>query len=175
MQCTTVEIKARSTRHTAIRQLLKSKNADYQGLDHQIDTYFNVPYGRLKLREGAIENYLIHYQRENKQGPKQSNVSLFKSNPESSLKEVLTRALGTQVVVDKQREIYWIENVKFHIDEVKNLGTFIEIEAIDQTGVRGLEKLHQQCEFFLNLFGIANQDLLSESYSDLLIRKTQSI
>ena len=175
MQCTTVEIKARSTQHTAIRQLLKSKNADYQGKDHQIDTYFNVQHGRLKLREGAIENYLIHYQRENKQGPKQSNVSLFKSNPDSSLKEVLTKALGTHVVVDKQREIYWIENVKFHIDEVKKLGTFIEIEAIDQTGTLGLEKLHQQCEFFLKLFGIANQDLLSESYSDLLIRKTQSI
>ena len=34
--------------------------------------------------------------------------------------------------MDKKREIYFIHNVKFHIDNVKNLGTFIEIEAIDE-------------------------------------------
>jgi len=168
-----IEIKARSNNQDQIRALLKSKKAEFKGLDHQIDTYFNVNFGRLKLREGEIENHLIHYQRENKEGPKQSNVTLFKSDPKSSLKEILTKALGILVVVDKNREIYFIENVKFHIDTVVNLGTFVEIEAIDDDGTKGKETLLEQCQYFLDLFKIQKRDLISVSYSDLLMEKTK--
>ena len=166
-----IEIKAKSDNQAQVRAVLKSKNAQFHGVDHQVDTYFSVPFGRLKLREGKIENYLIHYERENKEGPKQSNVILFKSDPKSSLKELLTKGLGVLVVVDKQREIYFIDNVKFHIDVVKNLGTFVEIEAIDKEGTIGKEKLVEQCQHFLDLFAIAESDLISVSYSDLLLQK----
>ncbi len=62
-----IEIKAKSNNQDMIRKILQSKNADFKGVDHQIDTYFKVNVGRLKLREGNIENSLIHYQRENKE------------------------------------------------------------------------------------------------------------
>src|SRR3989338_1716527 len=166
-----IEIKAKCNDHEKIRAILKSRNADFKGTDHQIDTYFKVNNGRLKLREGNIENFLVFYERENKKGPKQSNVILFKSDPNSSLKEILLTSLGTLVVVDKQREIYFIENVKFHIDTVKNLGTFMEIEAIDIDGSFGKEKLLEQCQNYLDLFGIPKNDLISVSYSDLLLQK----
>jgi adenylate cyclase, class 2 len=167
-----IEIKAKSNNQDAIREILKSKNADFKGIDHQIDTYFKVNNGRLKLREGEIENHLIHYQRENKEGPKQSDVTLFKSDPESQLKEILTKALGVLVVVNKKREIYFIDNVKFHIDIVEDLGTFVEIEAIDNDGTIGKDKLIEQCQFFLDLFKIPQEDLIPVSYSDLLLEKT---
>ena len=166
-----IEIKAKCSDHEKIRSILKSRNADFKGTDHQIDTYFKVNNGRLKLREGNIENFLVFYERENREGPKQSNVILFKSDPNSSLKEILLTSLGILVVVDKQREIYFIENVKFHIDTVKNLGTFMEIEAIDSDGAFGKEKLLEQCENYLKLFGIPKDDLISVSYSDLLLAK----
>ena len=166
-----IEIKAKSNNQDAIREILKSKNADFKGVDHQIDTYFKVNNGRLKLREGKIENHLIHYQRENKEGPKQSDVTLFKSDPKSSLKEILTKALGILIVVNKKREIYFIDNVKFHIDVVEDLGTFVEIEAIDNDGTIGKDKLLEQCQFFLDLFKISQDDLISVSYSDLLLQK----
>ena len=166
-----IEIKAKSNNQDAIREILKSKTADFKGIDHQIDTYFKVNNGRLKLREGKIENHLIHYQRENKEGPKQSDVTLFKSDPKSSLKEILTKALGILVVVDKKREIYFIDTVKFHIDVVEDLGTFVEIEAIDNDGTIGKDKLLEQCQFFLDLFKISQEDLISVSYSDLLLKK----
>jgi len=62
-----IEIKAKSNNQDKIRELLKSKHADFKGVDHQIDTYFKVNFGRLKLREGNIENNLIHYNRENRE------------------------------------------------------------------------------------------------------------
>jgi adenylate cyclase, class 2 len=166
-----IEIKARSDNQDAVREILRSRKADFKGTDYQIDTYFKVNNGRLKLREGKIENQLIYYQRENKEGPKQSDVVLFKTDPESSVKEILTKALGVLVVVDKKREIYFIDNVKFHIDAVKDLGAFVEIEAIDNDGSIGQDKLLEQCRFYLDLFNIDQKDLIAVSYSDLLLRK----
>ena len=165
-----IEIKARCANQEKIREILKAHQADFKGFDHQVDTYFKVNIGRLKLREGDIENHLIFYERENKEGPKQSNVILSKTEPGSSLKESLTKALGVLAVVDKQREIYFIENVKFHLDNVKSLGTFVEIEAIDKTGNIGKEKLLEQCHHYLQLFGIKESDLLKDSYSDEILK-----
>ncbi len=164
-----VEIKARCDEHDKIRAYLRSRSADFKGIDHQIDTYFNAINGRLKLREGDIENHLIHYERSDQEGPKQSRIILYDSEPGSSLKEVLSRALGVLVVIDKKREIYFVGNVKFHIDTVENLGTFMEIEAIDDQGKFGLQELHEQCEFYLKELGIEEEDLISRSYSDMLL------
>lgn len=166
-----IEIKAECPSHEYVRQVLTRERARFQGTDHQIDTYFNCKNGRLKLREGNIENFLVHYQREDKQGPKQSNVTLFKSEPGSSLKDLLTQSLGVLVVVDKSREIYWVDNVKFHLDIVVNLGSFVEIEAIDYDGTIGRDELLEQCQHYLQLFQIPPQALIARSYSDLLLEK----
>lgn len=164
-----IEIKAKSIDQEKIREILIAHGADFKGTDHQIDTYFKINKGRLKLREGKIENNLIYYEREDKSGPKQSNVILLKSDPNSSLKEILIKSLEVLVVVDKKREIYFIDNIKFHLDYVDGLGTFVEIGAIDKEGTIGKEKLLEQCEIFLNLFSIPKEDLVSKSYSDLLL------
>lgn len=114
-----IEIKAKCDDHSKIRRILKAHNADFRGIDHQIDTYFKVSSGRLKLREGNIENRLIFYSRKNQSEPKHSSVVSTEIDPNSSPKEVLTDALGVLIKVDKKREIYFIDNVKFHIDIVK--------------------------------------------------------
>lgn len=165
-----VEIKARTTRTGEIRALLQAKNADFRGTDHQVDHYFNVPEGRLKLRSGNIEHSLIFYRRNNQAGPKDSSVSLTKVDTQTladNLAATLDQALGTWVKVDKQREIYFIDNVKFHLDTVDGLGTFLEIEAIgDRASER--EDLLAQCEHFMRYLGVAEDDLVENSYSDLL-------
>ncbi len=73
--------------------------------------------------------------------------------------------------VDKKRNIAFIDNVKFHIDEVKGLGSFMEIEAIDIDGSIGLNKLQDQCAFYLEKLAIKEEDLIEISYSDLLLNK----
>lgn len=168
---TNVEIKAQCSNNGRIRDILKSERADFKGIDHQIDTYFKVNYGRLKLREGNIENNLIYYERENQAGLKQSKIILFKAAPESTLKAILENSCDVLAIVDKMREIYFIENVKFHIDIVKNLGEFIEIEAIDSDGSIGKNKLSEQCNMYMRLFEINESDLISDSYSDLILSR----
>ena len=106
MSLTNIEIKARCSNHDQIRVILKSRNAMYAGVDQQTDTYFKVNHGRLKLRERNIEKNLIWYERENIAGPKKAEIILFRSDPSSSLKEILARSLGIMVVVKKEREIH---------------------------------------------------------------------
>jgi predicted adenylyl cyclase CyaB len=82
--------------------------------------------------------------------------------------------MGIKVVVDKLRKIYFIENVKFHFDEVKGLGSFIEVEAIDQDGSIGIDPLKEQCAYYASLLSVAPEDYMAESYSDLLLAKKSS-
>lgn len=163
-----VEIKAKCKNPDSIRDVLNTLGAEYRGLDKQTDTYFHCNNGRLKLREGNIENSLIFYQRENQAGPKVSNVSLSHITGDSNIKDVLSKAYGVFIEVKKEREIYFINNIKFHIDHLADLGNFVEIEAIDKTGEFSKEELEDQCKYYLNLFEIKPESLITDSYSDLL-------
>ena len=165
------EFKARSNRNDELEKAIAELNAHFVGEDHQTDTYFNVPHGRMKLREGNIENSLIHYTRSNVAGAKQSNVLLYQHQPAPSLKALLAAALGIKVVVEKRRRIYFADNVKLHFDHVAGLGTFVEVEAIDKDGTTGLKKLQEQCRFFAEYFGIGAGDYIAQSYSDMLLER----
>lgn len=165
-----IEIKARCFHPEKVEAFLLSNGARYVGLDHQKDTYFQVPAGRLKLRQGNIENSLIFYQRPDQEGPKQSDFSLSKITDGVGTEAVLTKALGVKVVVDKYRKIFYIDNVKFHLDEVPGLGSFVEIEAGNLADPsKTVEDLQMQCRYYVQAFGIADADLIHHSYSDMLL------
>lgn len=163
-----VEIKAYTQNHAFLRETLRAHQADFRGTDHQVDTYFHVPSGRMKLREGNIEHSLIYYERTDQAGPKASHVHLYKPEPDPALKALLLAGLGVWKIVDKQREIYFVENVKFHLDTVQGLGTFVEIEAIDFSGDLGHDFLQKQCETWMEKLHIQENELLTHSYSDLV-------
>ena len=163
---TNVEIKARCENHEVIREILRKEGADVRGTDHQIDTYFKVPNGRLKLREGNIENHLIFYDRKETKGLKESSILLYDSTPGSSLKEILVRSLGILAVVDKKREISFIDNVKFHLDQVEGLGQFVEIEAIESIAAQlpaGVEYLKHR-EWLLKVRSSIERDIEDEKW-----------
>ncbi|RYY53281.1 MAG: CYTH domain-containing protein [Chitinophagaceae bacterium] len=166
-----VEIKARCNTPETVRRYLLDAGAEFRGTDHQVDTYFNVSQGRLKLREGIIENNLIYYERPDQEGPRQSSFRLVKVPDAIGLKAALAASCGILATVDKQRGIYYIGNVKFHIDEVMGLGSFIEIEAFNGDGLHGIDTLRQQCDFYIRELGISQHDLVAVSYSDLLLDK----
>lgn len=164
-----IEIKARCSNPSKVRQLLiQQPNLQFIGVDAQIDTYFKIPSGRLKLREGNIENSLIYYDRENKKDAKKSEVTLYKPTEVASLKAVLVAALPTLIVVEKKREIYFIDYIKFHIDTLTDLGSFLEIEVIDTKDTMNINKMKEQCQFYMDLLNVQKEDLMTHSYSDML-------
>ena len=167
-----IEFKAATNNLEELETLLHQHKPIFIGEDRQIDTYFNVQTGRLKLREGNIENALIHYEREDFAGAKSSHVLLYQHQPDKTLKEILIKTLGIKAVVDKSRKIYFINNVKFHFDTVQGLGTFVEVEVIDKDGTIGKEKLQEQCDAYAALFNINDADFCAFSYGDMILQKT---
>jgi len=164
-----IEFKARVPDTGSLEKKLLQLNPRSIGEDHQVDTYFSVSNGRLKLREGNLENALNWSDRPDLAGSKRWNVVLYPHPPAASLKEALIRANGVKVVVAKRRRIYFIGNVKFHFDQVDGLGTFIEVEAIDADGTIGAQRLQEQCDEYAAFFGITPADHVARSYSDLLL------
>jgi predicted adenylyl cyclase CyaB len=79
--------------------------------------------------------------------------------------------MGVKVVVDKRREIWFLGNIKVHLDRVSGLGDFVEIEAQSEEGDLSEEHLLEQCRGLMEEFGIAGSELVSGSYSDLLMEE----
>ncbi len=168
-----IEIKARCFHPETVEAFLFAHNANFEGIDLQKDTYFNIPKGRLKLRQGNIENNFIYYKRNNQKGPKQSDFYIVSVTKSTELASLLTEALGVKVIVEKKRKIFFLDNIKVHLDEVPGLGNFVEIEAsnIFDPGI-STEILFQQCTELMQHFNIKEEDLIHNSYSDMLIEKT---
>lgn len=169
MKLLNFEFKARMRDAAHVRSTLKQLRARFVGTDHQVDTYFRVPDGRLKLRQGRIENALIFYQRTNSARARRSNVEMMLLPRRNSVLAILSRSLGVLAVVDKRREIYFVGNVKVHVDRVRRLGAFVEVEAMTRTG--DVRKVRAQAVKFQKLLAIAKADIVPQSYSDLVLAK----
>jgi homotetrameric cytidine deaminase len=142
--------------------------AQDKGVLVQRDTYFRVPEGRLKLRDetpgGAA---LIQYHRADAAQARESRYRIAPVEDGQALREALDAALGTLVVVDKERRLLLWKGVRIHLDTVQGLGSFVELEGVappesDLSAER--ENVAQLSE----ALGLGSR-MLADSYSDLLI------
>jgi predicted adenylyl cyclase CyaB len=76
--------------------------------------------------------------------------------------------LGIKVVVDKKRILYYYKNARIHVDTVKDLGNFMEIEVEVKKGDKQAETLMKE---LLEYLQIPKSDFIKNSYSDLLLKK----
>jgi predicted adenylyl cyclase CyaB len=162
-----IELKARLHDLAAARAVAESVATKRLGVQHQVDTYFHCPQGRLKLRQiDGLSAQLVWYARPDEQGPKPSDYRLVPvSNPET-LKASLAAALGVRGLVEKRREIFLVENVRVHLDEVVGLGQFLEFEAVLGVNLSDADG-HAQLDRLMATFGIQPDDLLSGSYGEM--------
>ena len=129
-----LEIKARYADHERGARLARELGADLHGRLTQTDTYFNIRPGRLKLRHtrvGPVERYeLIHYRRWNRLSAKTSDYELLPIADGPRTLDFFAAALGVLVRVDKERVVYVKDNLRVHLDELSELGRFLEFELI---------------------------------------------
>jgi len=164
-----IELKARYPQLTKAENIARSLGAEFQWRQRQIDTYFNVNNGRFKLREcEGRDAELIAYERSNRPEARDSEYFIFRTENGSLLKQMLSSALGIKVVVAKDRTLYLLENIRIHLDEVDQLGTFIEFEAVisENSQIESSQKLLDQ--LYLD-FELKDNLLVPLSYSDLLL------
>jgi len=166
-----IEIKARIEDPDQIRELVKELDHTFVGLDHQIDTYFKTANGRFKLRESSLSGpYLIFYLRNNISGPKSSVYQKLPVADAKGLKDLLKEMQVIHTIIEKRREIYLYENVRIHLDEVKELGNFLEFEAVMDEKYSNKEVETRKVEYLMEKLGVKNEDLIGESYENLMER-----
>jgi adenylate cyclase, class 2 len=139
------------------------------GILNQLDTYFKVKEGRLKLREiGGKKSQLIYYRRSNLKRSRYSDYVIVPVENAKGMKTVCEKQFGVKVVVRKSRTLFLYKNARIHIDEVKGLGTFVEFEVLVN---RGKKQAKQLMDFLILEFGISMQSVLAGSYADMMLRR----
>jgi adenylate cyclase class IV len=138
-----IEIKAPLSSVTLVTEKAVALGATKQGVLHQIDTFFNVPVGYLKLRE--LEGWsaeLIAYSRELGTGPRASDYVVASITDVAGVLEALTRSLGVRGRVEKERTLYLFKHTRIHLDDVRGLGAFLELETV----MDGIERGEAEAE-----------------------------
>ncbi len=178
MRGANVESKTRATDLEAVARVVARLGARYEGLLDQVDTYFRVPNGRLKLREvshrapdGRISTSceLIRYERPDEGGARVSRYERAEMDDPESCKEHLVEEHGLRGCVRKQRELWILDSTRLHLDRVEGLGDFVELETVC-AGLPGpAERLEH--DRFAAALGLDSTATVEGSYIDLLERR----
>jgi predicted adenylyl cyclase CyaB len=166
---TNLEIKARCADLEAARERTRVLATSHVGIDRQTDTYFATRTGRLKLRESSLSGgQLVPYLRPDQPGPKRADYGVIPIEGPERVKALLSEILGVHRVVRKVREIWLHENVRIHLDEVEELGSFVELEAVYDGAPGSLPAQESKIRPLMDQLGIREEDLVDVSYEGLL-------
>ncbi len=164
-----IEIKAHLRNESRVRDYMRTHGTQHE-VQYQRDVFFNAANGRLKLRcfrDGT--GVLVAYERPDSAGPKLSDYLLVPVTDAAACEEALSRTLGVRGVVEKKREIAIVGQTRIHLDAVRDLGLFLELEVVlrlrqgRQTGEAIARKLMRDLM-------IEKRDLLEQAYIDMLER-----
>jgi homotetrameric cytidine deaminase len=164
-----VEVKALDPEPERSLAICRELGAEDRGVLVQRDTYFRAPSGRLKLREerdaGAT---LVQYDRPDAAAARVSRYRLVAVEDADGLREALDAALGTLVIVEKQRRLLLWKGVRIHLDQVDGLGDFVELEGVAEPG-SDLSAERRRVDALAEALGIVPERIVAESYSDRLL------
>jgi predicted adenylyl cyclase CyaB len=163
-----IEIKARVPDLAAVRAKVAALASGPGDTIVQIDTFFVVAKGRLKIREfpdGSGE--LIAYERPDHTGPKESQYTRLSCDTPEVLAQALGRVLPLRGRVVKHREVFIVGRTRVHLDDVENLGSFVELEVVvrdDESAGDAEREAHE----LMAALAIPSAALVSGAYIDLL-------
>lgn len=164
-----IELKARCQDTSRAARICQDLGCSDLGLEEQVDTYFTVKGGRLKLREGSLSgSRLIYYDRKDAVDPRASDYLIYSiTAPSAELKQILCHALSVRTTVRKLRHVFLLGQLRVHLDEVEHLGTFIEFEYVvkeSTDSVDGVAIVEDMCK----RFSIKREEIIAQSYCDLI-------
>lgn len=173
----------------AIRARALALGARAVGRLEQVDTYFFAPNGRLKLREVAEDGqpaaaWLIAYQRPDAAGARLSAYEMAPVPDAAALLAVLRPSMGVRVRVAKTRDLLLLHHTRIHLDDVRGLGHFVELETVvgppdarrdaAAAGAEDEAAGTQELREIVAGLGLRLADGLAGSYADLL-EQTQAL
>jgi homotetrameric cytidine deaminase len=162
-----IELKALDPDPARSLAVVRELGAEDKGVLRQRDTYFRTRAGRLKLREEeGARAVLIQYDRPDAAEARESRYRLTRVEDPDELRTSLDEALGTLVVVDKERHLFLWDGVRIHLDTVQGLGSFVELEGVAPPE-SDLAPEREKVARLKDRLGI--DQVLTDSYSDRLL------
>lgn len=163
-----VEIKARLGDRAAVTAALAALGARDAGAETQHDRFFATAAGRLKLRVSSRDGAaLLAYRRADAAELRASDYDRVPVADAEALARVLAVALEAAGEVRKRRHVWFVDNVRVHLDDVEHLGEFIELEAMVDASHSEAQCLERAREL-LRLFGVRAEDVVAVAYVDKL-------
>ncbi len=134
----------------------------------QEDVFFHCASGRLKLRIFSNSSAeLIAYHRPDQTGPKVSSYVISPVPDPQSMREALQRACGVRSVVRKTRNLFLAGRTRVHLDQVEDLGGFLELEVVmeaDEDESVGIAEAHN----LMSQLNVSSDALIDRAYVDLI-------
>ncbi len=132
-----VEWKAETRDPSIVRALVRRMGAVHASTLEHVDTYYRVIDGTLLKREIVTDGEheapeYIHYLRPNGVRPRHTRFTLYSQQQASE--RFGAHPLPVWVLVEKKREVWLLDGLRVHIDDVKGLGTFVELEVLVTPG-----------------------------------------
>jgi len=171
-----VEVKARVENVKRCEDLLGRLGAKFSHIEEHVDVYYNNP----DLRDFRVSDEALRLRQVNDlvlltyKGQKIDSISKSRREIEcaiSSFEEMaaILKSLGFLPTgkVMKLRHVYLIEELTVCVDEVRNLGSFVEVELTcdDESDV---ESGVLQAIGLLERLGLSKDDLIQRSYLEML-------
>ncbi|MHC4415431.1 MAG: class IV adenylate cyclase [Planctomycetota bacterium] len=161
-----IEFKAELLDLVAARRQCAVLGAQRIGAIRQTDTYYKLHEGRLKKREGPGEpTEWIHYHRADLVRPRMCHYTIL--SDEQAKRRWGSQSLRAWLKVTKTRELWMLDNVRIHLDQVDRLGAFIEFEAA-VSRKHDVQACHQAINHLRHVFGVSLGEPLAASYCDLM-------
>jgi len=153
--------------------LCKSKRYRFRERLCQKDIYFHSKNGRLKIRiNDRQESELILYFRADSRKARESTYfRLPLKYGMNKLREMLESSNGIIGEIEKERTVFFYNNIRINIDKVKGLGCFIEFEAHLNQNKSNLDRSLRYVEELKRELGIKNSQAIINSYIDLFMKK----
>ena len=111
---------------------------------------------------------LIQYRRDDRPEARESRYRLIEVADAEAARTALEDSLGTLAVVEKERRLLLWEGVRIHLDTVRGLGSFVELEGVAPEG-SDLTGEHDRVARLSEALGIDEPRMVSNSYSDLVL------
>lgn len=160
-----IELKAIDPAPARSIEICRRLEAEYRGLIWQRDSYFDVPFGGLKLREESPGRpHLIQFERADEPQQRESRYRIVEIEDACALLAALSTAIGLTVTVTKRRTLFLWQNVRIHLDDVEHLGTFIELEAV-ASPTSDLTREHELINQLRDAFSIGDERLQPTGYA----------
>ena len=163
-----LELKTKVNSHDEFIRILIKVRAIDKGVLNQKDIYYKINNGLLKLRIQNGEFYLIKYLRDENTLTRWSNYEILQIKSKNA-EDFLKSLFDIETVVEKERVFFLYKHTRIHLDKVKALGNFLELETV----IDGISDQQGEEEFaeVVSLLKLDLNQQLKTSYRTLLINK----